>query len=199
MAYLNSRDQSRSAGFSGNEVNSIIDWYSTAVSQVFGGQEEDVKQIITSTSVREFGIKPAKVTYEFFILSSILWTDFLKCSERTEAYGTWCISECRTTRRASFLRGCLMKPFVRAFGALLSPNELTHHEGFKEYFLSRRKWLFGAMAATVRRFGRSSAREEGPKSYGVGVAIFAGPRSHESNTVVESQRTVPVTAVSFEL
>src|SRR6516162_5101250 len=39
----------------------------------------------------------------------------LKCSERTEAYATWCISECRTTRRAAFLRGCLMKPFVRAF------------------------------------------------------------------------------------
>jgi len=70
---------------------------------------------------------------------------------------------------------------------------------FKEHFLSRRKWLFGAMAGTVRRFGRSSAREEGPKSYGVGVAIFAGPRSDKSNTVVESQRTVPVTTVRFKL
>jgi hypothetical protein len=30
--------------------------------------------------------------------------------------------------------------------ALLSPENLTHFSGFKEYFFSRRKWFFGAMA-----------------------------------------------------
>ena len=30
--------------------------------------------------------------------------------------------------------------------ALLSPDDLSHYEGYKEYFFSRRKWFFGAMA-----------------------------------------------------
>jgi len=43
--------------------------------------------------------------------------------------------------------------FVAVYGAvvyflcaLLSPNDLSHYEGYKEYFFSRRKWFFGAMA-----------------------------------------------------
>src|SRR5215469_18811838 len=43
--------------------------------------------------------------------------------------------------------------FVAVYGAvvyfvcaLLSPNDLGHYEGYKEYFFSRRKWFFGAMA-----------------------------------------------------
>ena len=30
--------------------------------------------------------------------------------------------------------------------ALLSPSDLSQYEGYKEYFFSRRKWFFGAMA-----------------------------------------------------
>ena len=33
--------------------------------------------------------------------------------------------------------------------ALLSPSNLSHYDGFKEYFFSRRKWFFGAMAVTM--------------------------------------------------
>ena len=30
--------------------------------------------------------------------------------------------------------------------ALLSPDDLSHYEGYKEYFFSRRNWFFGTMA-----------------------------------------------------
>ena len=33
--------------------------------------------------------------------------------------------------------------------ALLSPENLTHHEGFKEYFIHAGKWFFGTMAVNV--------------------------------------------------
>ena len=43
--------------------------------------------------------------------------------------------------------------FVTVYGvlvyflcALLSPNDLSLYQGYKEYFFSRRKWLFGEMA-----------------------------------------------------
>jgi len=43
--------------------------------------------------------------------------------------------------------------FVTTYGvlvyflcALLSPSDLSLYEGYKEYFFSRRKWFFGAMA-----------------------------------------------------
>src|SRR5215469_3733584 len=43
--------------------------------------------------------------------------------------------------------------FVTVYGvliyflcALLSPTDLSQYEGYKEYFFSRRKWFFGAMA-----------------------------------------------------
>ena len=60
---------------------------------------------------------PAKVTCGFFILITHIMGGLLKYSERAVRYGTWCMSECLTTRRAAFLRGCLMNRFVQAFGA----------------------------------------------------------------------------------
>ena len=60
---------------------------------------------------------PAKVTYGFFIRITHIMDGLLKYSERAVGHGTWCMSECRTTRRAAFLRGCLMSRFVQVFGA----------------------------------------------------------------------------------
>ena len=39
-----------------------------------------------------------------------------------------------------------MASLVYFLCALLSPNDLNHYEGYKEYFFSRRKWFFGAVA-----------------------------------------------------
>jgi hypothetical protein len=60
---------------------------------------------------------PAKVTYGFFIRIIHIMDRHLKCSEPAVDYGTWCMCECLTTRRAAFLRGCLMNRFVQASGA----------------------------------------------------------------------------------
>jgi hypothetical protein len=60
---------------------------------------------------------PAKVTYGFFIRITHIMDRLLRCSELAVGYGTWCMSECLTTRRAAFLRGCLMNRFVQASGA----------------------------------------------------------------------------------
>ena len=58
MAYLKSQEQARDLAHFGNEVDSIINYYSEAVSSVFAGvPERDVKQVMTSTKVRELGIK----------------------------------------------------------------------------------------------------------------------------------------------
>jgi len=37
--------------------------------------------------------------------------------------------------------------FLYFFCALLMPNDLTGYKGFRDYFYSRRRWLFGVMAA----------------------------------------------------
>jgi apolipoprotein N-acyltransferase len=49
--------------------------------------------------------------------------------------------------------------FVAVYGAvvyflcaLLSPNDLSHYEGYKEYFFSRRKWFFGAISSKSGRY-----------------------------------------------
>lgn len=37
--------------------------------------------------------------------------------------------------------------FIYLICALLFPSELGEHEGFKDYFLSRRRWIFGMLIA----------------------------------------------------
>jgi len=70
---------------------------------------------------------PVKVTYGFFIRIIHIMDRLLKCLELMGGYGTWCISECLTIRRAAFLRGCLMNRFVRVFGALIVRRQIARH------------------------------------------------------------------------
>jgi hypothetical protein len=62
---------------------------------------------------------PAAVTYGFFIRIIPISDKLLKCLDPLEVYETWSMCGCQTMQHAAFLRGCLMKLFVRAFGALI--------------------------------------------------------------------------------
>ena len=63
---------------------------------------------------------PAAVTYGFFIRIIPVLDKLLKCLDPLEVYETWYMCGCQTMRHAAFLHGCLMKLFVRAFGALIT-------------------------------------------------------------------------------
>jgi hypothetical protein len=54
---------------------------------------------------------------KFFIIPVL--DKLLKCLDPLEVYETWYMSGCQTMQPAAFLHRCLMKLFVRAFGALI--------------------------------------------------------------------------------
>jgi len=67
------------------------------------------------------------------------------------------------------------------FCTLLMPNDLTGYRGFRDYFYSRRRWLFGVMAA-IYVFdwidsmikGAEHLQLLGPKYYGIVVVFLVG-------------------------
>jgi hypothetical protein len=63
---------------------------------------------------------PATVTYGYFIPIIPILDKLLKCLDPLEVYEIWYMCERQTMRHAAFLHGCLMKLFVRAFGALIT-------------------------------------------------------------------------------
>ena len=81
-------------------------------------QEERLRSLFHFQDKRS--TMPAAVTYGFFIRIIPVLDKLLKCLDPLEVYETWYMCGCQTMRHAAFLHGCLMKLFVRAFGALIT-------------------------------------------------------------------------------
>jgi hypothetical protein len=82
MAYLHCRDLARPP-FATSEVDSIIKAYPDAVRSVFAGEQENqIKQVIAPTSLRELGIKPQGEVLERSAHTPFSYADIMQRRER---------------------------------------------------------------------------------------------------------------------